>query len=534
MAKIELDNIGTDSFQSIGRYNSNAEKIEAAFENTLSRDGTGPNAMGANLDMNSNRIINLPEPTNNSEAATKEYVDDQVQGLVLGALPPSTDYIAADAALEASLTDQLNLVITDLNAEATRITTLEAQYDGIVDETTGIEAVITGLVSTETAARASADSALASRLDVVEASVESPNTLLVARVEDLETAVVDLETNTATASSVTTLTSRVDDAEDAIDAAEALITSESTTRATADSALSTRLDSVEASLGTPSTEFVARVETLEDAVVDLNAGKASASSVTTLTSTVNSLSSTVSTQASTIAGVDGKLSASYALTVDGNGRISQMKLLSNGSTSTVAFTADSFKIYNGTSNQSVFTVSGGSVKINGNLVVNGTLTRGSLASGEGAGILADNYYEQSGDPGAVPNGSLWFKTDTNELYIRRSGAWGKIANISTAGLQFTGVNLSTYDVTGLTTGGSGYSTTITATPVGGSGGFTYQWLLLSNTGTGTITPNVGTSSAPVFSLGAGLTSNAVFMVTATETGTGSKQQAIVRFNIGTL
>jgi hypothetical protein len=47
--------------------NDNSAAIVTAMENTLSRDGTTPNQMGANLDMNSNRIINLPIPINASE-----------------------------------------------------------------------------------------------------------------------------------------------------------------------------------------------------------------------------------------------------------------------------------------------------------------------------------------------------------------------------------------------------------------------------------------------------------------------------------
>lgn len=49
--------------------NSNNAVIEAAFNNNLSRDGTSPNQMLNNLDMNSNQILNLPAPaTANSPA----------------------------------------------------------------------------------------------------------------------------------------------------------------------------------------------------------------------------------------------------------------------------------------------------------------------------------------------------------------------------------------------------------------------------------------------------------------------------------
>lgn len=74
MAKLSLNTIGS-RYGSIDALNDNFDAIEAAFENTLSRDGTGPNSLEADLDANSNRIINLPTPTANDEAATKGYVD---------------------------------------------------------------------------------------------------------------------------------------------------------------------------------------------------------------------------------------------------------------------------------------------------------------------------------------------------------------------------------------------------------------------------------------------------------------------------
>lgn len=47
--------------------NNNSAIIETASDNTLSRDGTSPNKMAAALDMDSNRILNLPSPINGSE-----------------------------------------------------------------------------------------------------------------------------------------------------------------------------------------------------------------------------------------------------------------------------------------------------------------------------------------------------------------------------------------------------------------------------------------------------------------------------------
>ena len=53
-----LSDVST-GFQSANVQNENNNKIEEAFQNTLSLDGSTPNAMGADLDMNSNDIINV-------------------------------------------------------------------------------------------------------------------------------------------------------------------------------------------------------------------------------------------------------------------------------------------------------------------------------------------------------------------------------------------------------------------------------------------------------------------------------------------
>lgn len=72
MSKVTLTNLSnlagnpTTAQTSI---NNNNDVIEVAIDNTLSRDGTPPNQMGASLDMNSNRIINLAPPGAGTDAA---------------------------------------------------------------------------------------------------------------------------------------------------------------------------------------------------------------------------------------------------------------------------------------------------------------------------------------------------------------------------------------------------------------------------------------------------------------------------------
>lgn len=74
--------------------NSDNATIIAAFDNTLSRNGTAPNQMEATLDMNSNHIINLPSPSSISEPVTLNYFNNYIttgQGVTgLTGVPVST------------------------------------------------------------------------------------------------------------------------------------------------------------------------------------------------------------------------------------------------------------------------------------------------------------------------------------------------------------------------------------------------------------------------------------------------------------
>ena len=62
--KITLNDVGSliDATTAATTINGNSATIETAFDNTLSRDGTAPNQMQSELDMNSKQIINLPNP----------------------------------------------------------------------------------------------------------------------------------------------------------------------------------------------------------------------------------------------------------------------------------------------------------------------------------------------------------------------------------------------------------------------------------------------------------------------------------------
>lgn len=81
MAKLTLANLSNlqNESSAVSTINNNSDLIEIALENTLSRDGTSPNEMESSLDMNDNRILNLPLPVDPTEPARKGEVDDLIE-----------------------------------------------------------------------------------------------------------------------------------------------------------------------------------------------------------------------------------------------------------------------------------------------------------------------------------------------------------------------------------------------------------------------------------------------------------------------
>lgn len=94
MSKLNLPDIGTLANASSSRQsiNDNFTAIEDAINNTISRDGTTPNSMEADLDLNSNKVINVADPESDLDAVNKrsiqplvnQYVTDIAQTIILG------------------------------------------------------------------------------------------------------------------------------------------------------------------------------------------------------------------------------------------------------------------------------------------------------------------------------------------------------------------------------------------------------------------------------------------------------------------
>jgi hypothetical protein len=105
----------------VGTLNTNWDAIIEAVENTVSRDGTSPNSMSADLDMNSNRILNLPDAESAQEPATLAQLQAiEVSG---GGAPTTAQYVVLSATSgldnERVLTAGDNITFVDAGAGST-------------------------------------------------------------------------------------------------------------------------------------------------------------------------------------------------------------------------------------------------------------------------------------------------------------------------------------------------------------------------------------------------------------------------------
>jgi hypothetical protein len=82
MAKLTLANVGNAGSAGITSINANFDAIEAAIENTLSRNGTSPNQMGADLDLNNNDILNVASITADNLIVDGEDLGDLLEEII--------------------------------------------------------------------------------------------------------------------------------------------------------------------------------------------------------------------------------------------------------------------------------------------------------------------------------------------------------------------------------------------------------------------------------------------------------------------
>lgn len=158
MAKVTLNDI-TSGYASVTVLNQNFAAIETALENTLSRDGSTPNQMTADLDMNSNRILNLPAPGDVKEPARLQDILD-----ASGSLNSTNASLVTAAATtnNAGVTVQAQLNNLGESTGAASVgntpagnisaTTVQAAINELDSEKQPLDATLTALAGTLTAA----------------------------------------------------------------------------------------------------------------------------------------------------------------------------------------------------------------------------------------------------------------------------------------------------------------------------------------------------------------------------------------------
>ena len=167
----------------------------------------------------------------------------------------------------------------------------------------------------------------------------------------------------------------------------------------------------------------ARVTETEEAIADEVSARAAFQ--TTAEADIGSLESSVTTQGSAIADIEGNLSASYALTLDVNGRVTGVRFLNDGTTGSIKFLADYFSIYNGSSDVPMFEVTGGAAYIAGSRVRTESMTSNAVSQG----VVEENDTAQSVDENwtaladvsvTVPSSATLVKLDWS-FFIAESG-----------------------------------------------------------------------------------------------------------------
>ena len=106
MSKVDikrLDSVTKNDTTATEQINDNFQALQAAIENTVSRDGTVPNYMDADLDLNSYRIINAGAPVEGKDVVTLEYFEEKAGGAIEAAAEAKASASKAASSAQSAL-----------------------------------------------------------------------------------------------------------------------------------------------------------------------------------------------------------------------------------------------------------------------------------------------------------------------------------------------------------------------------------------------------------------------------------------------
>ena len=129
MSKVDikrLDSVTKNDTTATKQINDNFQALQAAIENTMSRDGTVPNYMDADLDLNSYRIINAGDPVGERDVITLKYFEEKAGGAIEAASEAKASASKAASSAQSALVAS-NKAIGQL-AQAEGLLTTTEQY----------------------------------------------------------------------------------------------------------------------------------------------------------------------------------------------------------------------------------------------------------------------------------------------------------------------------------------------------------------------------------------------------------------------
>lgn len=359
-------------------------------------------------------------------------------------------------AVEASVIAEQNARVSADNAIASDVTALTARVTTAEGDITAAEAAI----AAESTARANAISAEATARNALTATVNTKNRTFRQGTTPSATAVGDLWINTSdsnkvyrwsgsawvetsdtriaanTAAIIAEQTVRADaDSANAtaisglltrVDTAEANIISEQNARVSGDSALTSSVNALGARVTTAEGDITAaEAAIVQEQIARANGDNSLASSISTLQTTVNGNTASVTTLQSSVNGLEAK----YGVALDVNGHVTGFVQNNDGTTGSFTILADRFAIIdpNGGTPIVPFEVSGGYVFINGNLVVDGSISSTKIADNAVTDI--DYYFSSFGTLSTTGSTNVWRSSAASVTVVAPTNSVGVMLDL---------------------------------------------------------------------------------------------------------
>ncbi|MFM8335960.1 MAG: tail fiber domain-containing protein, partial [Opitutaceae bacterium] len=433
----------------------------SALEATVNNASTGVAAAHSRITAEEGARASAVEAVANRASALESAVNNASSGLSATYSRIAAEETARSAA-DSALAGQINSVSATANSRNRTFfqsgsPTATAAGDLWIDllngsavkrwdgtdwvDTTIANGAINSAVLSETNARVTALNAISDRTTVLESTINNSNTGLSAvraRVQTIEGAYVTQ--SYADAKKAEAITAAAADA-------AARVNEEATARSAADTAISTQIGTVAASIDGKNRTFLQATaptgSSAGDLWIDTGNGNAvkrwNGSAWVDTTVASGAIGTAVSAEATARATADGNLSGKYSLKVAAGNIVTGMNITSatgaGADVSDITFQASSFKIHNGTSAVAPFQVVDGKVRVTGSLV----LTSGDVS---GLGSLATQNAVTAGQVSGL--GSL---ATQNSVASSQVAGLGSLATASSVDLstQVTNKSLANLD-----------------------------------------------------------------------------------------